>query len=38
MRGEERALEMLQQAGFRNIKVHQLAHNFQNNFYVMQKN
>jgi ubiquinone/menaquinone biosynthesis C-methylase UbiE len=38
MWGEERALEMLQQAGFRNIKVHQLAHDFQNNFYIMQKN
>lgn len=37
MWGEEKALAMLQVAGFGNIKVNQLDHDFQNNFYVMRK-
>jgi ubiquinone/menaquinone biosynthesis C-methylase UbiE len=37
MWGEELALEMLQSAGFSDVTVHQLDHDFQNNFYVMQK-
>lgn len=37
MWGEELAIEMLKQAGFDKIDVHQLAHDFQNNFYVMKK-
>ena len=38
MWGEELALEMLNAAGFEAIDVHQLEHDFQNNFYVMRKN
>ncbi len=38
MWGEELALEMLNKAGFEAIDVHQLKHDFQNNFYVMRKN
>ncbi len=37
MWGEEMALEMLKRAGFTNVDVHQLEHDFQNNFYVMHK-
>ncbi|MGD2118884.1 MAG: class I SAM-dependent methyltransferase [Chromatiales bacterium] len=37
MWGEELAVDMLGKAGFENIAVHQLEHDFQNNFYVMQK-
>ena len=37
MWGEELAVEMLRKAGFDQIAVHQLAHDFQNNFYVMKK-
>jgi hypothetical protein len=37
MWGEEKAVEMLTQAGFDNISVKQLDHDFQNNFYVMSK-
>ncbi len=37
MWGEEMAIEMLKRAGFRKIDVHQLEHDFQNNFYVMRK-
>lgn len=37
MWGEERAVEMLREAGFEEIAIHQLAHDFQNNFYVMRK-
>jgi SAM-dependent methyltransferase len=36
MWGEELALEMLGKAGFTNIEVHQLDHDFQNNFYVIR--
>lgn len=34
MWGEERALAMLVEAGFSNVSVEQLAHDFQNNYYV----
>lgn len=37
MWGEELAVEMLRTAGFDQVEVHQLAHDFQNNFYVMNK-
>lgn len=37
MWGEELATEMLRKAGFAEIHVHQLAHDFQNSFYVTQK-
>lgn len=37
MWGEELAVEMLGKAGFYQVEVRQLAHDFQNNFYVMQK-
>ena len=37
MWGEELAVEMLAKAGFREIAVRQLEHDFQNNFYVMRK-
>lgn len=37
MWGEELAVEMLQKAGFTEVKVNQLEHDFQNNFYVMRK-
>lgn len=37
MWGEEMATKMLNQAGFDHISVNQLDHDFQNNFYVMQK-
>jgi SAM-dependent methyltransferase len=34
MWGEELALKMLADAGFTNVKVEQLAHDFQNNYYI----
>ena len=34
MWGEEKALELLHDAGFSNVEVHQLPHDFQNNWYV----
>jgi len=37
MWGEELALQMLEQAGFAQVAVHRLEHDFQNNFYVMHK-
>jgi ubiquinone/menaquinone biosynthesis C-methylase UbiE len=37
MWGEELALEMLQEAGFDHVDVNQFEHDFQNNFYLMQK-
>ncbi|MCU7811894.1 MAG: methyltransferase domain-containing protein [Candidatus Thiodiazotropha sp. (ex Notomyrtea botanica)] len=37
MWGEELALEMLKTAGFTDIVVHQLDHDIQNSFYIMQK-
>ncbi len=37
MWGEELAVEMLDKAGFAEVDVNQLDHDFQNNFYVMKK-
>ncbi|MGB5493528.1 MAG: methyltransferase domain-containing protein [Sedimenticolaceae bacterium] len=37
MWGEELARQMLRDAGFDEVEVHQLAHDVQNNFYVMSK-
>jgi 2-polyprenyl-3-methyl-5-hydroxy-6-metoxy-1,4-benzoquinol methylase len=37
MWGEETALEMLAEAGFRNVEVRQLAHDIMNNFYIAKK-
>lgn len=37
MWGEEKALEMLDAAGFSDVQVHRLSHDFQNAFYVARK-
>ncbi len=37
MWGEEKVREYLRRAGFRPIAVHQLAHDIQNNWYVVRK-
>jgi 2-polyprenyl-3-methyl-5-hydroxy-6-metoxy-1,4-benzoquinol methylase len=37
MWGEEKTRQYLQQAGFRSIETHQLAHDIQNNWYVIKK-
>lgn len=37
MWGEELALKMLHRAGFQDVDVHRLEHDFQNNFYIMRK-
>lgn len=37
MWGEEMTLEMLEEAGFSNIEVQQLVHDFQNNYYIVKK-
>jgi cyclopropane fatty-acyl-phospholipid synthase-like methyltransferase len=37
MWGEEMAREYLRRAGFRSVKVHQLSHDIQNNWYVVRK-
>jgi 2-polyprenyl-3-methyl-5-hydroxy-6-metoxy-1,4-benzoquinol methylase len=37
MWGEEKAREYLERAGFRSIEVHRLAHDVQNNWYVVRK-
>jgi hypothetical protein len=37
MWGEERTREYLQQAGFGAIETHQLAHDLQNNWYIVRK-
>jgi ubiquinone/menaquinone biosynthesis C-methylase UbiE len=38
MWGEEKAREMLQSAGFTKVEVKKLPHDFQNAFYIIQKN
>jgi hypothetical protein len=38
MWGEEKALEMLAAGGFGKVAVHQLPHDFQNQYYVAHKN
>lgn len=37
MWGEEKAREYLQRAGFRSVETHRLAHDIQNNWYVVRK-
>ena len=37
MWGEEKAREMLKEAGFREVKVKQLPHDFQNSYYTATK-
>jgi 2-polyprenyl-3-methyl-5-hydroxy-6-metoxy-1,4-benzoquinol methylase len=37
MWGEEKAREYLQRSGFRSVEVHRLAHDIQNNWYVVRK-
>ncbi len=37
MWGREKAQELLQKAGFEDIEIHQLDHDFQNDYYVMTK-
>jgi hypothetical protein len=37
MWGEEKTREYLQRAGFRSITTHRLAHDIQNNWYVIRK-
>jgi len=37
MWGKERAIEMLSEAGFSDIRIKQLPHDFQNYFYIMKK-
>jgi ubiquinone/menaquinone biosynthesis C-methylase UbiE len=37
MRGEEKTRDYLQKAGFRSSETHQLAHDIQNNWYVVRK-
>ncbi|HET6569297.1 MAG TPA: class I SAM-dependent methyltransferase [Rhodothermales bacterium] len=37
MWGKEKALEMLGEAGFRDVRVEQLPHDFQNYYYIMHK-
>ncbi len=37
MWGEEKTREYLQNAGFRSIETNQLAHDIQNNWYVVRK-
>jgi len=36
--GEEKALEMLTEAGFTNVTIQQLDHDFLNNYYIVKKN
>jgi ubiquinone/menaquinone biosynthesis C-methylase UbiE len=38
MWGEEKAVEMLNEAGFNSVEVKRLSHDFQNNFYINMKN
>lgn len=37
MWGKEKALEMLDAAGFKDVKVEQLAHDFQSYYYIVRK-
>ena len=37
MWGEEKALEMLEEAGFGEVEVKQLPHDFQNSYYIAKK-
>lgn len=37
MWGQEKALQMLAEAGFKQVEIKQLAHDFQNNYYILRK-
>ena len=37
MWGEEKALEMLKEAGFSSVEIKRLEHDFQNNYYIVKK-
>jgi len=37
MWGQEKALQMLSEAGFTSVEIKQLAHDFQNNYYIIKK-
>ena len=37
MWGEEKALEMLKEAGFSSVEIKRLEHDFQNNYYIVRK-
>ncbi|MGF1536101.1 MAG: class I SAM-dependent methyltransferase [Elainellaceae cyanobacterium] len=37
MWGEEKAIELLGQAGFAQVEIRRLAHDFQNNYYIVRK-
>jgi hypothetical protein len=37
MWGEEKAKEMLEEAGFAEVEVEQLPHDFQNSYYIIKK-
>ncbi|MEX0272246.1 class I SAM-dependent methyltransferase [Leptolyngbyaceae cyanobacterium UHCC 1019] len=37
MWGKEKALEMLAEAGFKQVEIKQLAHDFQNDYYIIRK-
>ena len=37
MWGQEKALQMLSEAGFSSVEIKQLAHDFQNNYYIIKK-
>jgi hypothetical protein len=37
MWGQEKARELLTEAGFTDIAIHQLEHDFQNDYYVIRK-
>ena len=38
MWGKEKALELLANAGFKQVEIKQLAHDFQNDYYIIRKN
>ncbi|MBI4780835.1 MAG: methyltransferase domain-containing protein [Oscillatoriophycideae cyanobacterium NC_groundwater_1537_Pr4_S-0.65um_50_18] len=38
MWGKEKALQMLAEAGFKQVEIKQLAHDFQNDYYIIRKN
>jgi hypothetical protein len=37
MWGKEKALEMLKDAGFNNVRIEQLSHDIQNYYYIAKK-
>ncbi|WP_231510464.1 hypothetical protein [Fischerella sp. PCC 9605] len=38
MWGEEKALEMLREAGFTSVEIKRLDHDFLNDYYIIKKN